>query len=83
MPTATTTGRVVSDVPEPAAKPLSHEEVFPAGGLPNHELLRQHFQREGRLRREDALQLISMARELFKTEPNLLELDAPLVGMRR
>jgi hypothetical protein len=79
-PTGPTLTRIVADVPEPARTPLSHEEVFPGGGLPDHEALRKHFLREGRLRREDTIQLIGMARDLFKAEPNLLELEAPLVG---
>ena len=35
---------------------------------------------EGRLSLEDAFQLIAVAKEIFRSEPNLLELEAPLTG---
>ena len=44
----------------------------------NLPVLKNHFQREGRLSIECATELIERSKELFKNEPNLLELEAPI-----
>eukprot|EP00698_Gefionella_okellyi_P003574 TRINITY_DN13363_c0_g1_i1.p1 TRINITY_DN13363_c0_g1~~TRINITY_DN13363_c0_g1_i1.p1 ORF type:complete len:539 (+),score=120.68 TRINITY_DN13363_c0_g1_i1:57-1673(+) len=73
-----TTERVVGDVQMPMRRELSHDEVFMAPNKMNLDNLRRHFQREGKLRMEDALQIITMARDILRAEPNLLDLEAPL-----
>jgi serine/threonine-protein phosphatase 2B catalytic subunit len=45
---------------------------------PNLAFLKQHFYREGRLTEEQALFILSRCTEVLKTEPNLLEMDAPI-----
>jgi serine/threonine-protein phosphatase 2B catalytic subunit len=45
---------------------------------PNLAFLKQHFYREGRLTEEQALFILSRATEILKSEPNLLEMDAPI-----
>lgn len=45
---------------------------------PNLTFLKQHFYREGRLTEEQALFILSRCTEVLKTEPNLLEMDAPI-----
>jgi serine/threonine-protein phosphatase 2B catalytic subunit len=45
---------------------------------PNLAFLKQHFYREGRLTEEQALFIIARATEILKSEPNLLEMDAPI-----
>ena len=45
---------------------------------PNLHFLKQHLYREGRLTEEQALWIIHAGTELLKSEPNLLEMDAPI-----
>ena len=45
---------------------------------PNLQFLKQHFCREGRLTEEQALSIIQAGTEVLKSEPNLLEMDAPI-----
>lgn len=45
---------------------------------PNLAFLKQHFYREGRLTEEQALFILARCTEVLKTEPNLLEMDAPI-----
>ncbi|KAL7716290.1 Serine/threonine-protein phosphatase [Entamoeba marina] len=49
------------------------------GHTPNLKYLRQHLIHQGRLTQEAALALIRQARDLFKNEPNLLTVYAPVV----
>lgn len=71
--------RVVKDVPPVTGKLPSDEEVFdPVTGLPNHEFLRDHFKREGRLREPQAMKILTMAANCLSKEPNLLHVPAPV-----
>jgi serine/threonine-protein phosphatase 2B catalytic subunit len=45
---------------------------------PNLQFLKQHFYREGRLTEEQALWIIQAGAEILRSEPNLLEMDAPI-----
>lgn len=45
---------------------------------PNIAFLKQHFYREGRISEEQALWLIRRGTEVLRSEPNLLEMDAPI-----
>lgn len=45
---------------------------------PNLQYLKQHFYREGRLTEEQALWIIHAGSEILRSEPNLLEMDAPI-----
>lgn len=45
---------------------------------PNLAFLKQHFCREGRLTEEQALWIIAEGTKILKSEPNLLEMDAPI-----
>ncbi|KAL7715282.1 Serine/threonine-protein phosphatase [Entamoeba marina] len=49
------------------------------GHTPNLKFLRQHLIHQGRLTQEAALALIRQARDLFRNEPNLLTVYAPVV----
>jgi hypothetical protein len=40
--------------------------------------LKNHFYREGRLTEDQALFILNKASEVLKTEPNLLEVEAPI-----
>jgi len=74
--------RTMADVVAPPRFPMAHASLFYKGSdgkehinLPN---LRAHLQKEGRLRREDGLQIISMAQKVYSQEPNLLRLNDPI-----
>lgn len=45
---------------------------------PNLQFLKQHFYREGRLSEEQALWIIKRGTQILRSEPNLLEMDAPI-----
>lgn len=45
---------------------------------PNLQYLKQHLHREGRLSEEQALWIIHAGTEVLRSEPNLLEMDAPI-----
>ncbi|KAI9484617.1 serine/threonine-protein phosphatase 2B catalytic subunit A1 [Zychaea mexicana] len=72
--------RVIKDVPAPAVSVPTDEEFWSQErpGLPNIAFLKDHFYREGRLSEEQALYIIEKGTEILKTEPNLLEVGAPI-----
>ncbi|KAI7151406.1 Serine/threonine-protein phosphatase 2B catalytic, partial [Hortaea werneckii] len=45
---------------------------------PNLQFLKQHLYREGRLTEEQALWIINGGEEVLRSEPNMLEMDAPI-----
>lgn len=45
---------------------------------PNLQFLKQHLYREGRLTEDQALWIIHAGTEILRSEPNLLEMDAPI-----
>lgn len=45
---------------------------------PNLQFLKNHFYREGRLTEDQALWIIHAGTQILKSEPNLLEMDAPI-----
>ena len=49
-------------------------------GYPNLQFLKEHFYHEGRLSEEQAIYIINKGTEIFKQEPNLLHLAAPITG---
>ncbi|CCE61729.1 hypothetical protein TPHA_0B00570 [Tetrapisispora phaffii CBS 4417] len=74
-----TVERVVKSIPPIIGKTPTDEELFDkVTGLPNHELLREHFKREGRLTPEQASKIIMMATKCLSQEPNLLSVPAPI-----
>ena len=60
--------------------PPTDEQFFSATDptKPDIAFLKNHFYREGRLTEEQALFILSRATEILKSEPNLLEVDAPI-----
>jgi len=69
--------RLVNNVIPPPTHPLASENLFVDNSI-NLENLKEHLRREGRLQMEDALDLVSMAAEIFRNEPNLLVLKDPI-----
>lgn len=47
---------------------------------PDIVFLKNHFYREGRLSEEHALYILDKASELLRSEPNLVQVDAPVTG---
>jgi hypothetical protein len=70
--------RMVKDVPPPAVGPL--EDFWPEDGDIDLDKLRTHLVNEGRLSKVDAARLISTATQVFKKEPNLLDVPQPVTG---
>ncbi|CAD1779379.1 similar to Saccharomyces cerevisiae YML057W CMP2 Calcineurin A [Maudiozyma barnettii] len=71
--------RVVKKVNPVAKRAPTDEELFdPVTDLPNHEFLKEHFKREGRLTDSQALKILSMATTCLTNEPNLLTVPAPI-----
>jgi serine/threonine-protein phosphatase 2B catalytic subunit len=50
---------------------------------PDIGFLKNHFYREGRVTEEQALFIINKGTEILKSEPNLLDVDAPITGTCR
>ncbi|CAK7265269.1 3',5'-cyclic-nucleotide phosphodiesterase (PDEase) (3':5'-CNP) [Sporothrix epigloea] len=75
-----TTERVCKDVQAPATYKPTDEQFFhdETHTKPNIAFLKQHFYREGRLTEEQALFILRKGTELLRSEPNLLEMDAPI-----
>ena len=71
---------VTSDVQAPAFHPPTDEQFFSPQDRtkPNIQFLKQHFYREGRLTEQQALWIIKKGAEILRSEPNLLEMDAPI-----
>ncbi|GMM53759.1 calcineurin catalytic subunit A [Maudiozyma humilis] len=71
--------RVVKKVNPVAKRPPTDAELFDAvTGLPNHEFLKEHFRKEGRLTESQALRILKMATNFLTNEPNLLTVPAPI-----
>lgn len=72
--------RVVKDVQAPAFQLPTDEQFYadPEHTKPDLAFLKNHLYREGRLTDEQALFLIHGATDVLRTEPNLLEVDAPI-----
>ncbi|KAI9748064.1 MAG: 3',5'-cyclic-nucleotide phosphodiesterase (PDEase) (3':5'-CNP) [Lichina confinis] len=75
-----TLDRVCKDVQAPAFNTPSDEQLRSPqdSSKPNLQFLKQHLYREGRLTEEQALWIIESGSEILKSEPNLLEMDAPI-----
>ena len=70
--------RVVKSVPPVAATVPRDDELFKDNGLPDHQFLKQHFIKEGRLSRDQTMRILQMVTDILAKEPNLLQLNSPL-----
>ena len=74
------TNAVLQDVQAPAFNPPTDDQFWSPDDRtkPNLQFLKQHFYREGRLTEDQAFWIIEQGTALLKSEPNLLEMDAPI-----
>ncbi len=72
--------RVCKEVQAPAMHPPTQDQFLSPHdrSKPNLQFLKQHFYREGRLTEEQALSIIHAGTEVLRSEPNMLEMDAPI-----
>ena len=72
--------RVCKEVQAPATHPPSDDQFWSPHDRtkPNLQFLKQHLYREGRVTHEQAMWIIQKGTELLESEPNLLEMDAPI-----
>jgi len=72
--------RVCKDVQAPAFNVPTEDQFFDPTDRtkPNLAFLKQHLYREGRLTEDQALWIINSGAEILRSEPNLLEMDAPI-----
>ncbi|KAI5480168.1 serine/threonine protein phosphatase 2B catalytic subunit A1 [Pseudohyphozyma bogoriensis] len=72
--------RVIKDVQAPAFLKPTDEQFFSdeTRTKPDIAFLKNHFYREGRLTDEQAIFIITEASKILRSEPNLLEVDAPI-----
>ncbi|KAK6441920.1 3',5'-cyclic-nucleotide phosphodiesterase (PDEase) (3':5'-CNP) [Oleoguttula sp. CCFEE 5521] len=72
--------RVCKDVQAPAFNTPTEDQITSPQdrSKPNLAFLKQHLYREGRLTEEQALWIINGGAQVLRSEPNLLEMDAPI-----
>lgn len=70
-----TISRPCPEVKEPAREILDHSYLFLPNNKINVEALKSHFIREGRINISDITLITSMAAQLFKKEPNVLDIS--------
>jgi serine/threonine-protein phosphatase 2B catalytic subunit len=77
-----TKDRIIKDVPAPAVSIPTDEQFWSdRPGLPDIAFLKDHFYREGRLSETQALYILEKGRDILKSEPNLLQVGAPVTGI--
>jgi len=74
--------RMHLQVPAPATNIPTDEQFFSKTkkDMPDIAYLKNHFYKEGRIKEEHALYIIEEATKVLHTEPNLLDVDAPVTG---
>lgn len=70
--------RGLPHVKAPPSEPLDPSIVFAADGKPCPQKLCKHFFDGGVLRPEDAIEIIQLAAEILRNEPNVLVLEDPI-----
>lgn len=70
----------ITEVQAPAFNTPTNEQFWSSEDptKPDLKFLKQHFFREGRLTEEQALWIINTGASILRSEPNLLEMDAPI-----
>lgn len=73
---------MVIDVQAPAVQVPTDEMFFSKEhpDRPDLAFLKDHFYREGRITEDQAIYILQKATDILRTEPNLLDVDAPITG---
>ena len=72
--------RMITTVTPPRAQPLASSELW-VDGKPDTDVLREHLFHEGRLHVEDVEKIMSTADGIFRDEPNVLTIEAPIASL--
>jgi serine/threonine-protein phosphatase 2B catalytic subunit len=72
--------RVMTNVIPPRSEPLASEDLW-IEGKPDTDVLREHLFHEGRLHLQDVHKIINLANKLFREEPNVLTIEAPIASL--
>ena len=76
--------RAQKKVVQPARNKPTEDEFFTYDSAgekkPNHEFLKSHFYREGRLTEEQALYILEHATKIFSTEANMVPVKSPVTS---
>ena len=69
---------------QPARNKPTDDEFFTYDAAeekkPNHEFLKSHFYREGRLTEDQALYILEHATRIFSTEANMVPVKSPVTS---
>jgi serine/threonine-protein phosphatase 2B catalytic subunit len=73
--------RRVKDLPLPPIKPLTDDVLFEKGdkNVPNWKVLQSFLRAEGELSKAQAVKISRTAIDLLKKEPNLMQIEEPVV----
>jgi len=82
-PKISTVDRAMKDVPAPATEPIEHSVLWKKKGPKGEEkidiaALQAHLFAEGKLSKEDVIQLVELATDIFASEANVLKVEAPI-----
>lgn len=75
---SSTTERAVKSVPFPPSRRLNMQDVFTNGRKPDSNILKEHFNLEGRLEESVALRIINEGAALLKQEKTMIDITAPV-----
>lgn len=75
---SSTTERAVKSVPFPPSRRLNMQDVFGNNRKPDSNILKEHFNLEGRLEEQVALRIINEGAALLKQEKTMIDITAPV-----
>jgi serine/threonine-protein phosphatase 2B catalytic subunit len=70
--------RIIKKVAAPPRYPLEHKILFPQKNIPDWKALRTHLTKEGRLSKNDVIELINIFKDIIKNEPNIVKIKDPV-----
>lgn len=69
--------RIDNGVDPPPLKPLPHKDLY-KGSKVQHEVLKEHLYKEGKISEDDVARLCKDAIGVFRSEPNIIKLEGNL-----